>query len=192
MSKFPLLSAYQIFATILAVIVVILGVIVAFGTANSGYDGFNLGAFIVTLLPFLGGAFGLGVAAELIQLFFQIEADLNDIREDLRQLKSSPNTAVPNSLSSQARPLPSTRTETQVTARIRVKAPSIAVREKPEAEAASASQLNSGQTMTVYGKNVEGTWLSISRVGKLWIETAGVDVIEGQVSLLTVMQPADK
>ena len=79
-------------------------------------------------------------------------------------------------------------TKSVETARIQAKVYTL-IRVKPEMGAASAGQKAEGQAMTVHGRNNDSTWLSLGMTGKLWINAADVDVIEGDVNNLPIIQP---
>jgi|SRR5664279_586610 len=202
MSKFPLLDTYRTLAVILAVIVVIAGFFAALSAATAFEQAFNVGTFIVAWLPFLGGAFSLGVFAELIQLFLNIEDHLEHIkiaseRQGVQLTRALENTAATSSSrptssggsTSSTQTRASSQPAIEIFARVQAKA-TTSVCTKPETAFASG-QLNSGQTITVYGRNSDSTWLSIGRTGKLWIDAADVQVVEGDVGRLPIVQPVE-
>ena len=208
MSKFPLLNTYRSLAIILAVIVVIAGILSALGAASL-FRGFDLGIFIITTIPFLGGAFALGVVAELILLLLRIEDHLEHIRhaserpltQAVAAAENSPtssrasSSASPPSTSSYRSTTPAASTSRQmpdaITVRIQVKVKSTSFRIKPDAAADVSGSLNFDQSITVYGRNTDATWLTISKIGRLWIDVSDVDVIEGDIDKLPVIPAAE-
>ena len=190
MSKYPLLNIYRTLAIILAVLVVVVGVIASFRFASgSSYNpSFDLGVFITSVIPFLGAAFGLGVAAELILLLLDVVDHLEHIRfvtdRQAAQVSSTP-TVSSGTPPRASNPAPAF----EPTVRVRAKT-TTSLRTKPDAEAPSSSQLMTGQTLTTYGRTDDNAWLTISRQGTLWLDAADVEIIEGYISNLPVIAPA--
>src|SRR4051794_20704886 len=144
MSRFPLLNIYRTLAIIGAILLVIVGVIASIraGTGDPYVQSFDLGVFIGTLIPFLGAAFGLGVAAELILLLLDVVDHLEHIRfvtdRQAAQVSSTPtvSSVTPPRASN---PAPAF----EPTVRVRAKT-TTSLHTKPDAEAPSSTQLASG------------------------------------------------
>lgn len=189
MSKYPLLNIYRILAIILAVLLIILGVLTAIRTATNGSfeSNFDLGAFIGSLLPFLGAAFGMGVVAELILLLLDVVDHLEHIRFVTDQQASRAASASEKAAAAAPRVV-SSAPAYEPTIRVRA-TNSTAIRTKPDTEASASSQLAAGQSLPIYGRNSDSTWFTISRQGTLWLDAADVEIIEGYLSNLSVVEP---
>ena len=188
MSKFPLLNIYRTLAIIGAILLVIVGVITAIGSANvdAYYAGFNFGVFIATLIPFLGAAFGLGVAAEVIALLLEVVDHLEHIRSVTdRQAARESSTSASGTPPRASTPTPAY----EPTVRVQAKT-STTVHSLPNHEAPGSTQLSAGQTLPIYGRTGDNAWLTISRQGTLWLDAADVNVIEGYLSNLPIVAPA--
>lgn len=191
MSKYPLLNIYRILAIIAAVLIIIVGVIASLRFASSSsYDGsFDLGVFIASVLPFLGAAFGLGVISELISLLFDVVDHLEHIRFTTDRQGVRESTPAPTT-SSGTPPRAATTTPVYEPP-IRVRAKTLTtIRTKPDMEASPSTQLSEGQSLPIYGRTSDSTWFSISRQGTLWLDAADVEIIEGYLSNLPIVEPA--
>ncbi len=175
MSKFPLLKTYRIIAIIFAVIVLISGIVTA-GTAASipvGFgSNFNLSVFLAALLPFLGGAFALGVVAELILLALRIEDHLDLMSRGFTR-------------SSDASSLQSDNTKNASQMEGIVKVEKTEVRNVPGARRGSRGTLKKGNRVSVYGRNIDNRWVEIDGNAQYWILVDDLD-IQGDIQNLPV------
>jgi hypothetical protein len=194
---------------IFAAIVLVVGVLVSWGNANVT-ETFNFSTFVTSLLPFLGGAFTLGVVAELILMALKIEDHLDDIIEATQ--KTAANTtsllerpvaapvaavAVPAnaaaSVSAQRNsynPPPGLAPAPVVvdnSVQVQARVP-ITIRTRPAADAPSAGELGVGQSIHVYGRNPDSSWLSLSSSGRTWLNAQDVVLMAGVLGNLPVIQ----
>lgn len=88
MSKFPILNLYRTLFNIGAALVLLAGVVTAWGAATSFTRSFNFGLFVGAFIPFLIGAVGLGFFAEVIKLALTIESHLEQIAQLLARSPS--------------------------------------------------------------------------------------------------------
>jgi hypothetical protein len=200
MSKFPLLNLYRSLAIAFAIITLVGGVLV--GLADSR-GVFSFTTFLAPSLPFFVAAFALGIVAELIQLLLKMEDHLDHIRR-ANERNSSPSTPTESKVQSASSQLSSSSPYTYSTRQVSQRnqnpyEPTVRVSVKiltylhtePAASAPSSSTLSQGQTITVYGRNDDSTWLSVSRMGKFWISVIDVDIIEGHISNLPILKPSE-
>ena len=196
MGKFPVINFYRGISYVVGILIFIGGFILAISVANSvnayGESQFNFGVFLVSgFYAFMVGI-GVLVTAEILELLVNVEDHLaqlryNSDRQAVQTAKSEEQVRRSTSPRAAVRMQP----PAEITAHVHVKAGLRISRVRPDAEANSAGQLGAGQTITVYGRNSDGTWLSLSRMGKLWVDAADVDVIAGDIALLPILEPAE-
>ncbi len=175
MSKFPMLNLYRTLAIILAVIIIVVGILSAINAASltasfNSFSRFDLGTFIIVLLPFLGGAFALGVVAELILLALRIEDHLDVMRSaqegNIKTVKKEAPAPVSEAIQGT------------------VSVEKTSIRPDPGARGSNGT-LKIGQTVLIYGRNIDGQWVEIDNEGQNWVLMEHLD-IQGDIKNLPV------
>ncbi len=187
MERYPALSMYRTIAKVLIVIVIIAGIINLFGAR------FSIITLLASLLSTAILVFGLMVGIESINLLLSVDERLDTILTRLENRTTAISSAAGQS--TQSRPsvplsLPEEPVqqvyEATVRAKIKTQTP---LRTKPELDAPSTSTLFPGQNMTIYGRTEDSRWLTLSRMGKFWINADDLEVTEGTISSLPIIEP---
>lgn len=190
MNRFPLLTMYYSLLIILAILVLVGGLFVAYGMAQTetrlGETEFKFGTFLGVFLGFGVVAFGLALSAEIIRLFLAMEDHLYKMRSQLSGLLGQE---------------PAEQRQTTITEYVRTSAettaayPTVVLRGIVRPERVRLIVVPGGwlvittatrnQVLSLIGRTDDCKWVQVEHKSEAWVETSDLS-IEGDVSTLPV------